>query len=177
MPRSRSLGRSTPRVDGRERVSGAANFTADIQLPGMLYAAALRSPYAHARVTSIDCRAAAGRRQASVRSSRRENAGDFNEPNRGMAIFGDELLFAGMEVALVVAETRAQARMPSRAIRVKYSPLPFVVDPIAALAPDATSVSTTLHDNSISDDLPKTYERGDVDQGLADADVTRRRDV
>jgi CO/xanthine dehydrogenase Mo-binding subunit len=48
-----------PRVDGRERVTGAAEFTCDVQLPGMLWAAGLRSPYPHARVVSVDTTAAA----------------------------------------------------------------------------------------------------------------------
>jgi len=49
-----TVGRSVPRVDGTDKARGNALFTADIQLPGMLHAAVLRSPYARARVTSID---------------------------------------------------------------------------------------------------------------------------
>src|SRR5215218_5589777 len=48
------VGRSAPRVDGLERVRGEATYTADVQLPGMLHTAVLRSPHAHARVTRID---------------------------------------------------------------------------------------------------------------------------
>ena len=48
------VGRETPRVDAPHRVRGEARYTADLQFPGMLYAAILRSPHAHARVTRID---------------------------------------------------------------------------------------------------------------------------
>ena len=48
------VGRPAPRVDGPERVRGEATFTADLQLPGMLHTAVLRSPHAHARVARID---------------------------------------------------------------------------------------------------------------------------
>jgi xanthine dehydrogenase YagR molybdenum-binding subunit len=165
------VGRATPRVDGRERVSGTARFTADVQLPGMLYAVTVRSPYPHARVRSLD--ASEARTMPGVREIfTRDNAADFKEPYRGMAIFGEEVLYAGMEVALVVAETRAQAQDAAARIRVDYEPLAFVTDPLAALAPGAPKVSTAFEHNSIPGDYPKTYDRGNVEQGLAAADVT-----
>src|SRR6186713_1585793 len=55
----RTVGQAVPRVDGRERVTGVARYTYDVQLPGMTYAAILRSPHAHARIQSIDTAAAA----------------------------------------------------------------------------------------------------------------------
>src|SRR5207237_5289815 len=48
------VGRSTPRIDAPERVTGRAKYTSDIQLPGMLYAKVLRSPHPHARIKTID---------------------------------------------------------------------------------------------------------------------------
>ena len=53
-----AVGRSIPRVDGVEKVTGAAKFTGDLDIPGMLEAKVLRSPLAHARVESIDARKA-----------------------------------------------------------------------------------------------------------------------
>ena len=50
----RHLGRSTPRIDARERVTGRAVYTGDVHLPDMLYARVLRSPHPHARIRSID---------------------------------------------------------------------------------------------------------------------------
>src|SRR4051794_30352527 len=49
-----TVGHPTPRIDALERVTGKAKYTLDVQLPGMLYARALRSPHAHARIRSID---------------------------------------------------------------------------------------------------------------------------
>ena len=48
------VGKRTPRIDAYERVSGQAQYTGDIQLPGMLYARVLRSPHPHAKIVSID---------------------------------------------------------------------------------------------------------------------------
>src|ERR687896_556970 len=48
------VGKRTPRVDGRLKVTGAARYTADIRLPGMLFASMITSPHAHARILSID---------------------------------------------------------------------------------------------------------------------------
>jgi CO/xanthine dehydrogenase Mo-binding subunit len=165
------VGRGTPRVDGRERVSGSATYSQDLQLPGMLYAVTLRSPHPHARIKDIDTGEAEA--MPGVRAIyTRENAGDVKEPYRGMPILGEELLYAGAEVALVVAETRAQARDAVTRIRVEYEPLPFVVNPELALGPDAPKVSTTFEHNGIPGEYPKTYQRGDVERGLADAEVT-----
>src|SRR5512142_853145 len=52
------VGKPTPRVDGRERVTGGAQYTYDVALPGMLIAVGLRSPHPHARVIAIDASAA-----------------------------------------------------------------------------------------------------------------------
>ncbi|HEY1268777.1 MAG TPA: hypothetical protein VGH16_16090, partial [Candidatus Binatia bacterium] len=48
------VGKATPRIDGFERVTGKAEYTGDVQLPGMLYARVLRSPHPHAKIVSID---------------------------------------------------------------------------------------------------------------------------
>ena len=52
------VGRSRPRIDAVERVTGAARYTGDVKLPGMAYARVLRSPHPHARITDIDTRRA-----------------------------------------------------------------------------------------------------------------------
>src|SRR5262252_5974074 len=103
------VGAATPRVDGRERVSGAAVYSHDVRLPGQLFAVGLRSPHAHARVVSIDvsrAEAMPGVRAILTRFS----DPDLIDPSRRRAILGEELLFHGIEVAIVVAETREQAR-------------------------------------------------------------------
>ncbi len=165
------VGKPTPRVDGRERVSGSAQYTYDVQLPGMLVAAGLRSPLPHARVIRVD--ASRAETAPGVRAVyTRFNTSDLLNPNNQRPIFAEELLFQGQEVAIVLAETREQAVDALRLIEVQYESLPFVVDPEAAIAPGAPRVQSDKDGNSISEEWPKTYERGDVAHGLAEADVT-----
>src|ERR1044072_7068606 len=101
------------RVDGPLKASGAARYTYDIRVPGMLYARILRSPHAHARVTKLDTSAA--------------------EKIPGViAIIPaplTEVRFAGAPVAAVAAKTPEIAGDALRAIVVTYEKLPFVVDP------------------------------------------------
>lgn len=164
------VGKPTPRVDGRERVSGAAQYTYDISLPGMLIAVGLRSPHPHARVIAIDTTAA--ERAPGVRAVfTRFNATDLANPNNARPIFAEEILFQGQEVALVIAETREQAEDGMRLLSVEYEQLPFVTDPEAALADGAPATQTDRADNSIGEDWPKVYERGSVEQGFTEAEV------
>ena len=165
------VGTATPRVDGRERVSGAAMYSHDVRLPGQLFAAGLRSPHAHARVVSVDesrAEAMPGVRAVLTRFS----DPDLIDPGRKQPILDEELLFHGMEVAVVVAETREQARDALAAIDVNYEPLPFVTDPEAALRPAAIPVEITSSSNNASEEYPKTYERGDVEAAMRSADAT-----
>lgn len=165
------VGKPTPRVDARERVTGAAEYSYDVQLSGMLTAAGLRSPHPHARITGIDTtRAEAMPGVRAVYSH--VNAGDFINPSTSLPIFGAELLYHGDLVALVVAEAPEQAREAVRAVDVTYESLPFVANPEVALAPDAPQTNASRSSNSISDEYPHTYARGDVERALADAAVT-----
>jgi xanthine dehydrogenase YagR molybdenum-binding subunit len=165
------VGKPTPRVDGFERVTGAAEYAYDVRPAGLLTAVDVRSPHPHARVTSIDSSNAEG--MPGVRAVlHRFNAGKVRNPNTDRPIFADELLHQGDLVAVVIAESREQAEDAKRAIAVAYEPLTFVVRTDAALASDAPHVSTEYQTNVISDEYPKVYERGDVEQGLHEADVS-----
>ncbi len=164
------VGKPTARVDGRERVTGAAEYSYDVQLPGMLIAVGLRARHAHARVARVDTSRAEA--MPGVRAIlHRFNTGQLVHPANKQPIFPAEALFQGELVALVVAERRAQAQDALDAITVEYEPLPFVVDPESARRPDAPRVSTERETNMATDESPETYERGDVAQGLAEAEV------
>jgi xanthine dehydrogenase YagR molybdenum-binding subunit len=165
----RVVGKPTPRVDGRERVSGAAKYTYDIQLPGMLYAAALRSPHPHARVLAVEtslAEALPGVRAVFTRF----NAADLMDPNRGTPVLREELLFQGQEVAVVVAETYEAAEEAVALLEARYEPLPFVTDPEHAEQPGAPRVNGEAESNLL-DGYPKTYTRGNVEQALAEAEA------
>ena len=118
------VGTPAPRVDGHLKAAGAATYTYDVQLPGMLHGAILRSPFPHARVRNIDlsrARAMAGVRAAIKRDDQ-------------------TVRFAGQEVAAVAAASPDIATDALALIRVDYEPLPFVADMEEALKPDAPRV-------------------------------------
>jgi xanthine dehydrogenase YagR molybdenum-binding subunit len=142
------VGRPAPRKDGAERVRGEARYTADIQLPGMLHAAVLRSPHAHARVRRIDLAPALA--LPGVRAA--VGPGEAN----GLA---DEAGFAGAAVAAVAADTFAQARAAVEAIDAEWEELEVVLDPDDAVRHGLLTAE------------PRSYERGDVERALGEADV------
>jgi xanthine dehydrogenase YagR molybdenum-binding subunit len=142
------VGRPAPRKDGPERVRGEARYTADIKLPGMLHAAILRSPHAHAKVQRIDLAPALA--LPGVRAAL--GPGEAN----GLV---EEAGFAGAPVAAVAADTFAQARAAVEAIEIEWEELEVVLDPDDAVR------------RGLLTDEPRSYERGDVERALADADV------
>ncbi|HJQ74959.1 MAG TPA: xanthine dehydrogenase family protein molybdopterin-binding subunit [Gaiellaceae bacterium] len=144
-----TVGRSAPRKDGPERVRGEARYTADLELPGMLHAALLRSPHAHARVARIDLAPALA--LPGVRAAL--GPGEAH----GLA---EEAGFSGAAVAAVAADTFAQARAAVEAIEVEWEELEVVLDPDDA-----------VRRGLLTDDEPRRYERGDVERALAGADV------
>src|SRR5260370_10213334 len=106
------VGKATPRVDGALKAPGAAHYTYDLALPGMLHGAILRSPLPHARFLDIDLSAA--KRLAGVRAV--------------IALDDREIRFAGQEVAAVAALSTDIAADALKLINVDYETLPFVVD-------------------------------------------------
>jgi CO/xanthine dehydrogenase Mo-binding subunit len=127
------------RVEGREKVSGRALYTGDIRMPGMLWAAFATSPYPHARIVSIDTRAA-----QEVPGVRAVLTGAQLGPLRfGRRLFDwpvlayEKVRFIGEHVAAVAAETREAAEEAARLIEVEYEELPAALDCASALAADA----------------------------------------
>jgi CO/xanthine dehydrogenase Mo-binding subunit len=140
------IGESVPRLEIREKVSGRAQYIADLYRPGMLHGAILGSPYAHARILSYDVtEALAAPGVACVLTGE-----DFGDHRMG-AFFKDEhaiakgkVRYVGEPVAAVAARTEAEARAATRLIRVEYQPLPAILDPEDALAPGAALVHEEL---------------------------------
>jgi xanthine dehydrogenase YagR molybdenum-binding subunit len=130
------------RVDGPLKVSGAAQYTYDQRLPGMLYGRILRSPHAHARVTRIETDVAS--KIAGVKAI-------IQAPLT-------EVRFAGAPVAAVAATTPEIAGDALRAIKVTYEVLPHVVHADAAIKPDAPKVvaeENNLQEKNKNGDLQK----------------------
>ena len=143
-----TVGRDAPRVDGLDRARGQIEYTADLQLPGMLHTAVLRSPYARARVTRINLDAARAAR--GVRAVL--GPGELD-------VLKEEPGHVGQAVAAVAGETFGQAQAALQRLDVQWDVLEPLLDPDEAVK----------QESFVSD--VKTYERGDFEQGVADADV------
>ncbi|GAB6903630.1 aerobic carbon-monoxide dehydrogenase large subunit [Kineosporia succinea] len=159
-------------------VRGRGRYCDDVQLPGMLHLAILRSPVAHARIVSIDTSAAEAlpRVKAVITGEGLAAQGLAWMPtlsNDVQAVLAtDKVRFQGQEVAFVVAEDRYAARDALELIDVEYDLLEPVVDARTALAPDAPVIRTDLEgktDNHCFD-----WETGDEE---ATAEVFERADV
>ena len=159
------VGKPYPRLEGREKVTGAARYTYDVRLPRQLYARVLRSPHPHARIVSIDTSAA--ERLPGVHAV----ISSANAPAipwyRDSFIFDTTVRLIGDEVAAVAAESEEIAADALRLIDVTYEPLPHVTDMEAALAPHAPKIRP---DGNIAEE-PTVYDRGDAEAGLNEADV------
>ncbi len=147
-------------------VRGLGRYCDDIQLPGMLHMAILRSPYAHARIVSVDTSRALAhpKVKAVVTGADLAEKGLAWMPtlsNDVQAVLAtDKVRFQGQEVAIVVAEDRYSARDALELIDVQYDPLPPVVDARHALDPDAPVIRDDLEgkaDNHCFD-----WETGDA---------------
>jgi len=134
---------SMKRKEDARFIRGKGKYTDDIVLPGMLYGAALRSPYAHAKILSIDTSKALAHPKVHrvITAKDLETLGLAWMPtisyDSQAVLAGDKVRFQGQEVAFVVAEDRYSARDALPLIDVEYEPLPAVVNARKALDPDA----------------------------------------
>ncbi len=171
---SSALGGVVRRREDRRLVTGAGNYTDDVQRDGCLHAVFVRSTHAHARLTNVDVTEAA-RLPGVVGVFIAADLGlgpraAFPSPDTmGRPPLASEVVrFVGDAVAVAVAETRAQAVDAAAAVMVDYDPLPVVVDAAGALADDATLLHPAKGDN-----LAFTAEIGEPGP-LAGADVVVR---
>src|SRR4051795_12827980 len=122
-------------------IRGQGHYVDDVQLPGMLHGAVLRSPVAHARIVSIDTSAALQhpRVHAVLTGSDLGDAAWMPTLSADVqaVLATDKVRFQGQEVAFVVADDRYSARDALELIDVEYEPLPAVVNARKALDPDA----------------------------------------
>lgn len=169
----RVVGTPVARVDGAERASGTARYTADLYPAGTVHGAVLRSPHAHARIRRLDVSRA--ERADGVRAVLSHlNVTGLPWYNGLSALFDVELRYAGDEVAAVFADTAAAARDALDLIDVEYEVLPHVVDPDAALADGAPKVQPA---GNVLGGEPERYARGDAGRGFGEAEVTVELDA
>jgi carbon-monoxide dehydrogenase large subunit len=173
-----------PRKEDARFVRGRGTFVDDVRRPGMLHAAVLRSPYAHARIVAVDTTAA----QAHPKVRAVLTGADLEERalswmptlsgDRQAVLATDKVRFQGQEIAFVVAEDRYSARDALALIDVEYEPLTPVIDARRALSADAPVIRDDLEgrqDNHIFD-----WTAGDAaetDRLFAAADVVVAQDM
>ncbi len=163
------VGQRHTRIEGAEKVTGSAQYSYDIQLPGQLYGRILRSPHPHARVISIDATQAEALPGVHVVLTM-VNTPEVEWYAEKCKLFASTVRFIGDEVAAVAAESEEIAEDALRLIQVEYEPLSFVVDMEKALEPGAPLVHPENKYGNLTDES-KVYERGDPDAGLREADV------
>ncbi len=178
------LGASRKRVEDNRFIRGKGNDVDDVVLPGMLHMEILRSPLAHARIKSIDVSGA-----WAIPGVRLVLTGEMMAA-RNLAwmptlsydtqavLATDKVRFQGQEVACVIADDPYVAKDGCEAIVVDYEPLPPIVNPTQAMAPDAPLIrddKVNQVDNKVFD-----WEVGDkegTDRAFAEADVVSEIDM
>jgi xanthine dehydrogenase molybdenum-binding subunit len=138
-PAYKVLGQAIPRVEGPDKITGRAKYTADVLPANSLWARNTLSPYPHARIVSIDTSRAL--KVPGVRAVL--TAADIPHKLIGRrlkdypVLAKDRVRFAGERVAVVAAETRDAAEEAALLIEVEYEELPTVFDALEAMGPDA----------------------------------------
>ena len=178
---TRLFGSGIRRREDPRLITGRASYTDDIKLPGMVHAAILRSPYAHANITSIDTSAAACQPGVIAVYTGADTEGNLNPipcawliPDSNLvtpdhpAIAKDKVRYVGDAVAVVVAENRYQAEDALEHIDVDYEPLDATINPKASTMDGAPQV----HDDAPNNIAFKwTVAGGEIDEAFEKADV------
>jgi putative selenate reductase molybdopterin-binding subunit len=186
IPETETIGKSEIKVDAAKLAQGKPAFTADLQLPGTLVAKVLRSPYAHARIISIDASkakelpgVAAVLTWEDLPRVAYSTAGQ-SDPIPGpldMFSLDNKVRFVGDRVAFVAAETAKIAEKALELIDVTYEPLPVIVDPRDAMKEGAVRIHDEDDYVNFGDSDPAInlaakirIDIGDVEKGFAEAD-------
>lgn len=183
----KQIGTRPVRPDGVEKVTGRALFGADLMLPNMVHGKVLRSPYAHAKIKSVDVSAALALEGVYSAIS----GADFPpvEPGSPLAdtakntIARDKVVYHGQAVAAVAAASPDVAERALEAIKVDYEPLSPVLDVVAAMSADSVLIDEDNFTN-----LPERpekpsnvaniarFERGDLEEGFSNSDFVIERE-
>jgi CO/xanthine dehydrogenase Mo-binding subunit len=174
------VGARIPRVDAKDKVTGHAIYGFDVDLPGMLYGATLRSPLPHARIIEIEtseAMKAPGVRAVVVGRDFPFSFGTAIKDQPFLAV--DRVRYVGEPVVAIAAETEGAAMDALQKIQVRYEELPAVFDPREAIKEGSPLVHPDLerYPNSGHPVVPgtnicvfRTYKLGDVEKGFAEAD-------
>ncbi|MBI84080.1 MAG: oxidoreductase [Planctomycetaceae bacterium] len=191
------IGTRPIRHDGTDKVTGRAQFGADIQLSGMLFGAILRSPHAHARIKSIDISQAESypgvhavvtgtdlpEQQQKVAHL---GEGDVNLYHLSQNVLArQKVLYKGHAVAAVAADDIHIAQEATQLINVEYEVLPPVLDVLEAMQDEAPVLNDDVRTDSMAGEESKDptnvakhyfYEKGNIEKGFEAAHVVIERE-
>jgi CO/xanthine dehydrogenase Mo-binding subunit len=192
MTEFKTVGRPTPLIDGRAKVTGATHYASDLQLPGMLHARLVTSLHAHANLRGIEVEGALAVPGVVTVLTAKEMP-DIAPSSRGHLLLArGRVIFAGQPVAVVLATSEAAAEDGAQQVVVDYEPLPAAITIDEALAENAPLVwpqgvptgagDAGAHGADIGSDAKskrkasnvagqESFVRGDVAAGFAEADV------
>src|SRR5262245_30188634 len=172
------IGTPTSRVDGRAKVTGAAKYAADFNVPGLIYGSVVSSRIAKGRVRRIDATEALSvtgvvevlthaNRPAMARSEQdyKDDVAPDGSPFR--PLYDDKVLFGGQPIGLVLAQEPEIARFAASLVRVEYAPEPHATDLLAHL-----DQGFELGEDTFA--LTPAKPRGDAPKALAQAEVGHR---
>jgi CO/xanthine dehydrogenase Mo-binding subunit/aerobic-type carbon monoxide dehydrogenase small subunit (CoxS/CutS family) len=165
------IGKNVRRIDTPSKVSGRLKYAGDMTMPGLLHVQVLRSPHAHARITSIDTSAAAAIDgvEAVITSADVPGEDGFGVFVNDQPIMAREKVrYVGEAIAAVAAESPLAAKRALSAIKVDYELLPALFDPEEAMRPGAPVLHEYAPDN-VTKHIP--IRVGDTEKGFAESDV------
>lgn len=165
-----NIGRSVPRLDAADKVTGKAIYPQDINLPGMLYGKILWSKHPHAKILEIDTTEAEklpGVKAIITAKDMPPTKLGFSQDNPPLK--GDKVRSLRDEVAAVAAVDEDTAERALELIKVKYKALPAVFDPEEAVKDGAPQIHAEAEGNQ--NKLHYAFEYGDVDAAKAESDV------
>ncbi len=200
-PKYKVIGTRPIRHDGVDKVTGRARYGGDVQLTGMLYAAMLRSPHAHAKIKRLDTSKA--EKLPGVRAV--VTSADLPEQGDRMVELGEgavnmrhlsanilargKVLYTGHAIAAVAADSIHTAEAAVKLIEVEYEPLPAVLDVRQAMQDNAPilnddvrtlalgyEVEADKKDKHTNVAMHYVFEKGDIKKGFAEAEVIVERE-
>ena len=184
MTTSSPIGARVGRIEGPDKVTGGTRYAGDVDLPGMLWGAILRSPYPHAIIKSID--ASAARKAPGVHAVITGQDAPGHTQGKILrdlpVLCWERVRYVGDRVAAVAAETKEAAEEALALIEVEYEEIPAVFDPLEAMKPespliheDAASypgfpmqrIATDVHNGQTR----LAWQKGDIEAGFAESDL------
>jgi CO/xanthine dehydrogenase Mo-binding subunit len=164
------VGKSYPQIDAMEKAMGKTKFVTDLVLPRMLFGRVLRSPLPHAKIKSIDTSRAETLAGVKAVATYADTPGiKFGPRSEDWTIFADDKArFCGDEIAAVAAVDEDTAEEALELIRVEYEELPYIIDPLDAMQPEAPLIHADKPGNIAAE---FTVVAGDIEQAFKDSAV------